>query len=43
MVVGACVVTEEHHVFHVSGTCALGFTLKEEGREGDRGKEEERK
>ena len=30
-------------VFHVSGTCALGFTLKEEGREGDRGKEEEMK
>ena len=43
--------TEEHHgVFHVSGTCALGFTPKEEGREewrgraegeGERGKEEE--
>ena len=39
--------TVEHQVvFHVSGTCTLGFTLKEEGREGgregDRGKEEER-
>ena len=27
--------TEEHQVvFHVSGTCALGFTPKEEGRAG---------
>ena len=42
MVMGACVVTEEHHVvFHVSGTCASGFAPKEGerggGREGGRG------
>ena len=42
MVMGACVVTEEHHVvFHVSGTCASGFASKEGeragGREGGRG------
>ena len=38
MVMGACVVTEEHHVvFHVSGTCASAFAPKEErGREGER-------
>ena len=41
MVMGACVVTEEHHVvFHVSGTCASGFAPKEGEREG--GKEVER-
>ena len=37
MVMGACVVTEEHHVvFHVSGTCASGFVPKEGEREGGR-------
>ena len=37
MVMGACVVTEEHHVvFHVSGTCASGFAPKEGEREGGR-------
>ena len=40
MVMGACVVTEEHHVvFHVSGTCASGFAPKEGEREGGRGVE----
>ena len=30
MVIGACIVIEEHHVvFHVSGTCASGFPPKE--------------
>ena len=38
MVMGACVVTEEHHVvFHVSGTCASGFAPKEGEREGGKG------
>ena len=33
---GACVVTEEHHVvFHVNGTCTSGFAPKEGEREGD--------
>ena len=37
MVMGACVVTEEHHVvFHVSGTYASGFAPKEGEREGGR-------
>ena len=38
MVMGACVVTEEHHVvFHVSGTCTSGFAPKEGEREGGKG------
>ena len=38
VIVGACVVTEEHHaVFHGSGTCASGFGPEEGGREGGQG------
>ena len=37
MVMGACVVTEEHHVvFHVSRTCASSFAPKEGERKGGR-------
>ena len=36
MVVDACVLTEEHHVFHVGDTCASGFPPKEGERKGRR-------